>query len=138
MKIKQLQQSRRRQQQALLRIVLAIVLVITTLTCFPSAAAFVQRSYLSLTCHPNSSLPTTGLFASENGEADLGDKNIPLVDQLQDKLVYIQALEERNKAQIDSFIDEEHQWESMEEYERELLSSKDDIEKQLKELLAKE
>ena len=140
MKIKQLQQSRRRrqQQQALLRIVLAIVLVITTLTCFPSAAAFLQRSYLLPTCHPNSSLPTTGLFAAENGEADAGDENIPLVDQLQDKLVYIQALEERNKAQIDSFIDEEHQWESMEEYERELLSSKDDIEKQLKELLAKE
>ncbi len=136
--MKSKRQQHRRQQQTLLRILLSIVLVATTMVCFPSAAAFVHRPYASLSYHPNSSLQPSGLFATENDDTDLGDENIPLVEQLQDKLVYIQALEERNKAQIDSFIDEEHQWESMEEYERELLSSKDDIEEQLSELLAKE
>jgi hypothetical protein len=57
------------------------------------------------------------------------------LELLQNQLVYIQALEERNKAQLDSFVDEEDQWESMEDYEKELLSSKEELEKQLNELL---
>lgn len=35
--------------------------------------------------------------------------------------------QERNKAQLESFVDEQDQWESLEEYERELLMSKDSI-----------
>ena len=130
------QQQQRRQQQTLLRIILGIAVFATaTWNCFPSATAFVP---LSLVYRTTSSQRTSGLFAVENDGSDLDDENVPLVVQLQEKLVYIQALEERNKAQIDSFVDEEHQWESMEEYERELLSSKEDIEKQLNELLAEE
>lgn len=134
MKLKKQQQQR--QQQTLLRIILGIVVVATaTWSCFPSATAFAP---LSLVYRTTSSQRTPGLFAVKNDGSDLDDENVPLVVQLQEKLVYIQALEERNKAQIDSFVDEEHQWESMEEYERELLSSKEDIEKQLNELLAEE
>ena len=42
-------------------------------------------------------------------------------------LMALFSLQERNKAQLDSFVDEEHQWESMEEDERILLSSKEGI-----------
>ena len=132
----QQQRRRRRRQQLLQQIILGIVVVATaTLNCFPSATAFVPSSLL---CHTTTPQQISGLFSVENDGTDLEDENVRLVVQLQEKLVYIQALEERNKAQIDSFVDEEHQWESMEEYERELLSSKDDIEKQLDELLAEE
>lgn len=49
-------------------------------------------------------------------------------------MTYIEALEERNRAQIDSFIDEQHQWESMEEDERQLLRSKDDIKDKMEQM----
>lgn len=49
------------------------------------------------------------------------------LERLQQTLATIEALEERNKAQLDSFVDEKDQWNSMEEFERELLDSKDDI-----------
>ena len=49
------------------------------------------------------------------------------LDRLQQTLTSIEALEERNKAQLDSFVDEEDQWNSMEEFERELLQSKDEV-----------
>ena len=83
------------------------------------------------------------ISATENGNTNKNDDDddgdgLSVVESLQDKLVYIQALEERNKAQIDSFVDEEDQWESMEEFERELLSSKEVIERQLNVLLAEE
>lgn len=42
-------------------------------------------------------------------------------------LMALFSLQERNKAQLDSFVDEEHQWESIEEDERILLSSKEGI-----------
>ena len=53
---------------------------------------------------------------------------------LQQQLTYIEALEERNRAQIDSFIDEQHQWESMDEDERQLLRSKDDIKDRMEQM----
>jgi hypothetical protein len=56
------------------------------------------------------------------------------IERLQQQLRYIEALEERNKAQIDSFIDEQDQWDSMEEDERQLLLSKGDIEKKLEQI----
>ena len=39
----------------------------------------------------------------------------------------IEALEERNKSQLESFVDEQDQWESLEEEERQLLLQKDEI-----------
>ena len=47
------------------------------------------------------------------------------LERLQQNLALIEALEERNRAQLDSFIDEEDQWNSLEDDERELLESKD-------------
>lgn len=56
------------------------------------------------------------------------------IERLQQQLTYIEALEERNRAQIYSFIDEQHQWESMEEDERQLLQSKDDIKDKMEQM----
>eukprot|EP00563_Minutocellus_polymorphus_P019699 CAMPEP_0197718740 /NCGR_PEP_ID=MMETSP1434-20131217/2774_1 /TAXON_ID=265543 /ORGANISM="Minutocellus polymorphus, Strain CCMP3303" /LENGTH=155 /DNA_ID=CAMNT_0043303421 /DNA_START=94 /DNA_END=558 /DNA_ORIENTATION=- len=56
------------------------------------------------------------------------------MEQLQQQLTYIEALEERNKAQLDSFVDEQDQWDSMEEEERQLLQNKADIEKRLEQI----
>ena len=56
------------------------------------------------------------------------------MEQLQQQLTYIEALEERNKAQLDSFVDAQDQWDSMEEEERRLLRSKADIEKRLEQM----
>jgi len=50
------------------------------------------------------------------------------LNELQERYTWIEALEERNKAQLDSFIDEEHQWESLDIEERSLLESKPKIE----------
>ena len=57
------------------------------------------------------------------------------IEDLQQKLHYIEALEERNKSQLQSFIDEEDQWNALEEDERELLLSKKDIEKKMEVLV---
>jgi hypothetical protein len=56
-------------------------------------------------------------------EAELG--------RLQEQLSLIEALEARNKAQLDSFVDEEDQWNSMEKEERNLLKSKDSIDEKM-------
>ena len=49
------------------------------------------------------------------------------LETLQQTLSSIEALEERNKAQIESFVDEDDQWDSLEDFERELLSSKTEV-----------
>ncbi|CAJ1956662.1 unnamed protein product [Cylindrotheca closterium] len=49
------------------------------------------------------------------------------LERLQEQLSLIEALEERNKAQLDSFVDEDDQWNSLEEYEKELLNCKDKL-----------
>ena len=72
---------------------------------------------------------------NDNDNDDDDDNDGETIETLQNQLVYIEALEERNKAQLDSFVDEEDQWESMEDYEKELMSSKEDLETQLNELL---
>jgi hypothetical protein len=60
-----------------------------------------------------------------------GDQPVDSVEEelnrLQNNLHAIEALEERNKAQIESFIDEADQWDSLEDYERELLQSKEAV-----------
>ncbi len=49
------------------------------------------------------------------------------LERLQLTLTTIEALEARNESQLESFVDEQDQWESMEEEERVLLQSKDKI-----------
>ncbi|VEU39844.1 unnamed protein product [Pseudo-nitzschia multistriata] len=56
------------------------------------------------------------------------------LQSLQNKLSSIEALEERNSAQLDSFVDQNDQWESLEPDERELLSSKAEVVKKIEEL----
>ena len=137
-------------------LILAFVLAAAALIVCPSVAAFVPNGKPNgCSNHPSMALRSPLLFhpmprsrspcisATENGNTNKNDDDddgdgLSVVESLQDKLVYIQALEERNKAQIDSFVDEEDQWESMEEFERELLSSKEVIERQLNVLLAEE
>ncbi len=60
------------------------------------------------------------------------ENNSQTKEELENDLALIEALEERNKAQIYSFIDEEDQWNSMEESERQLLLSKDLVLSRLK------
>ena len=67
-------------------------------------------------------------------ESNKTEDNEILISSLQNTLCSIEALEERNIAQIQSFIDEKDQWESLELYEQELLSSKEEILKRLSEL----
>mmetsp|Transcript_2142 Transcript_2142/g.5677 ORF Transcript_2142/g.5677 Transcript_2142/m.5677 type:complete len:141 (-) Transcript_2142:1206-1628(-) len=63
------------------------------------------------------------------------DDDNETIDAIQNQLTYIEALEARNKAQLGSFVDEEDQWESLEDFERELLLSKEDLTVRLEELL---
>ncbi|KAL7484996.1 hypothetical protein ACHAW6_010586, partial [Cyclotella cf. meneghiniana] len=53
------------------------------------------------------------------------------IEFLRHQLTCIEALEELNKAQLDSFVNGQDQWDSMEEDERQLLRSKTDIEERL-------
>lgn len=58
------------------------------------------------------------------------------MNNLKYQISLIEALEERNKAQLDSFVDEQDQWESLEEHERKLLSSKRRLEDRMEELVS--
>ena len=49
------------------------------------------------------------------------------MESLKNQLDLIEALEERNKAQLDSFVDELDQFNSLEPEERELLQSKEQL-----------
>ena len=97
------------------------------------------KNYLNNSFSPSTS--TTLLSSSvENNrnenenESNKTEDNEILISSLQNTLCSIEALEERNTAQIQSFIDEKDQWESLELYEQELLSSKEEILKRLSEL----
>ena len=56
------------------------------------------------------------------------------LEKLQHQITLIEALEERNKAQIESFIDEEDQWNSLEEWEQQLLSSKEALTRRMEQM----
>ena len=93
----------------------------------------------SFSSSTSTSTSTTLLSSSvENNrnenESNKTEDNEILISSLQNTLCSIEALEERNTAQIQSFIDEKDQWESLELYEQELLSSKEEILKRLSEL----
>lgn len=70
----------------------------------------------------------------KQGAFDNSDDDNTTKEVLENELLLIEAIEERNKAQIYSFIDEEDQWNSMEESERQLLLNKDTILQKLEEL----
>ena len=82
----------------------------------------------------SSSVENNGNDNENENESNKTEDNEVLISSLQNTLCSIEALEERNTAQIQSFIDEKDQWESLELYEQELLSSKEEILKRLSEL----
>ena len=82
----------------------------------------------------SSSVENNGNENENENESNKTEDNEILISSLQNTLCSIEALEERNIAQIQSFIDEKDQWESLELYEQELLSSKEEILKRLSEL----
>jgi hypothetical protein len=53
------------------------------------------------------------------------------MESLQQQLQLIEALEERNRAQLDSFLDEQDQWESLDPHEQQLLLSRERIEREM-------
>jgi hypothetical protein len=67
------------------------------------------------------------------GSDDEAEKSTPKttveeeLERLQQQLSWIEALEARNEAQLDSFIDKKDQWDSLEEEEKMLLESKESI-----------
>lgn len=71
---------------------------------------------------------------TDNDGKELPDEITEEIEKLQQQLTYIEALEERNKAQLDSFVDEQDQWDSMEEDERQLLLRKVDIQTRLEQM----
>ena len=77
---------------------------------------------------------STRIDTNNTNNDDFNDENDERKQELQNQLDWISAIEERNTAQIDSFIDEQDQWDSMEEWERELLTEKQNIQKQFDEL----
>ena len=58
-----------------------------------------------------------------NDESKLKDEE----NALQGELHYIEAVEQRNEAQILSFIDERHQWESQSQEDRDMLLKKPQV-----------
>jgi hypothetical protein len=77
-------------------------------------------------------IPTTFvLYMSKEPEPDSqDDTGSPIeqeIERLQGQLALIEALKTRNEAQLGSFIDQQDQWDSLEEEERQLLQSKDVI-----------
>jgi hypothetical protein len=75
----------------------------------------------------------TRLGCSDKNSVPENASSLSLED-LQAQLSYIEALEERNKAQLDSFVDEQDQWNSLEPFEQELLRSKQSILEQMESL----
>jgi len=68
------------------------------------------------------------------GSPSVADAVTEEMENLQNQLHYIEALEERNKAQLMSFVDEKDQWDSMEQDERDLMSKKDILANRLEKL----
>jgi small-conductance mechanosensitive channel len=89
--------------------------------------------YSSSSSNPDSD-DTVGSTANTGGSSEPHSAITDEMERLQQQLTYIEALEERNKAQLDSFVDEQDQWDSMEEEERQLLRSKAGVEKRLEQM----
>jgi len=81
------------------------------------------------------------LFSRKQDDVEVDLKRLSAEEiELQTELHYIEAVEQRNEAQIMSFIDEKHQWESQSEEDRRMLLKKPYIVLRLEEvrsLLAK-
>lgn len=63
----------------------------------------------------------------ERGESTSNNNIEAELERLQQQLSLIEALEARNEAQLDSFVDKDGQWDSLGEEEKVLLESKESI-----------
>lgn len=102
-----------------------------------------SSGFLSMYKSPRALNSFTRVAADEPSKDLWSDENVALpahvaqeMNNLKYQISLIEALEERNKAQLDSFVDEQDQWESLEEHERKLLSSKRRLEDRMEELVS--
>lgn len=84
----------------------------------------------------NEVLSSRGLFVTQAVDSESSgyvddEKELAI---LENDLVFVEAIEERNKAQIESFVDEQDQWDSMTEWEQNLLLNKESHIKRIEEL----
>ena len=81
------------------------------------------------------------LYGSDENDINTNEQEIQQLkkeeEDLQNELHYIQALVQRNKAQLGSFIDEKHQWEKQSEEDRYFLTRKPFVKKRLAEVRLK-
>ena len=98
-------------------------------------ASFQFHAALHITFSPSRNPPAYKYGSSLRSDPDENDDKT--LEVLENELLLIEALEERNKAQIYSFVDEQDQLDSMDESERELLLRKDAILEQLKDINSK-
>ena len=96
-----------------------IFLLLQKIQAFQHSLAFSSRNCAS-----------SHLFVHRHEDMD----NKKEVEILQNELVWIEAIEERNKAQIGSFMNEQDQWDSMEEWEQDILKKKESHIKRIEEL----
>lgn len=103
-----------------------------TTQVLPRASSSQQgSSFFVLHAKPNKKAGGSG--GDNNNDQDTSKNSMIEMEltHLQNQLSLIEAIEARNEAQLGSFIDEEDQWKSLEEEERQLLSSKDEMEERI-------
>ena len=98
--------------------------------------SYVRPVQISLTSTKFSSANKLVGLRDNLSNLDVSSENFndKTIEELENDLTLIEAIEERNKAQIYSFIDEQDQWDSMDKSEQELLISKELVLRRLKEL----
>jgi hypothetical protein len=95
-----------------------------------------SESFLLVAESSNKDVPSSPEATSSSSSTPSSTQS-PLeleLQELQQRYMWIEALEERNAAQLPSFIDEQHQWESLEPEEQLLLQHKPMIEARMQEL----
>lgn len=91
----------------------------------PAPARNTRRSQL---------VPILESSSSSEEEPSVNEEITQEIEFLQQQLSLIEAIEQRNESQLDSFVDFQDQWDSLEEEERQLLQSKVELEDRLEQL----
>mmetsp|Transcript_21796 Transcript_21796/g.32192 ORF Transcript_21796/g.32192 Transcript_21796/m.32192 type:complete len:131 (+) Transcript_21796:231-623(+) len=78
--------------------------------------------------HPKIMTTTRTATIDDEGEEEVRAEDMDDETELailQNDVVWIEAIEERNKAQLESFNNEQDQWDSMTDWEQDLLTNKE-------------
>lgn len=113
--------SHQAQQHMNLTSIQVLLPVTSTVT---TAATLKGTNYIHCSTHVRTALRSSTNIQEDDQPTNSIEEEL---NRMQNTLSAIEALEERNTAQLDSFVDEEDQWDSLEEYERELLQSKEAV-----------